>query len=175
MAIEKSAKTAEFLTVEQTHQLQGEEEDEEDATGEHGEAQQQHQRLVLADVRELAVQHLIFQLLVVQQVLPFGWHGSHFLTEAYQVLTRSPRSRRECVCLHSKKCVEEDVFFRGHLLAHDAQVFFLRRGILNRCLSCPPVVNLRVSLSFCSLYPLSGVGRQTLFILCQPLCPFGPE
>lgn len=38
-----------------THQLKGKEEDEEDPTGEHGEAQQEHQRLILADAREFAV------------------------------------------------------------------------------------------------------------------------
>ncbi len=73
---------SQFLTKQvdvKTHQLKGKEEDEEDSTGEHGEAQQEHQRLILADAREFAVQCLIFQLLVVQQVLPLGWHGSHFL------------------------------------------------------------------------------------------------
>lgn len=62
-----------------THQSKGKEEDEEDPTGEHGEAQQEHQWLILADAGELAVQCLIFQLLVIQQVLPLGWHGSHLL------------------------------------------------------------------------------------------------
>lgn len=62
-----------------THQSQSKEENEKDSTGEHGEAQQEHQRLVLADAGEFAVQCLIFQLLVVQQVLPLGRHGSHFL------------------------------------------------------------------------------------------------
>lgn len=38
-----------------THQLKGKEEDEEDSTGEHGEAQQEHQWLILADAREFAV------------------------------------------------------------------------------------------------------------------------
>ena len=60
-----------------THQVQGEEEDEQDDTGEHGQAQQQSQGLVLADAGELAVQRLMFQLLVIQQVLPLGWHGPH--------------------------------------------------------------------------------------------------
>lgn len=59
----------------ETHQLKGKEEDDEDYTGEHGEAQQEHQRLILADAGEFAVQCLIFQLLFIQQVLPFGWHG----------------------------------------------------------------------------------------------------
>lgn len=38
-----------------THQLKGKEQDEEDSTEEHGEAQQEHQRLILADPREFAV------------------------------------------------------------------------------------------------------------------------
>ena len=38
-----------------THQLKGKEEDEEDSTGEHGEAQQEHQWLILAVAREFAV------------------------------------------------------------------------------------------------------------------------
>lgn len=60
-----------------THQFQGEEEDEEDGTGDHGQAQQQSQGVVLADAGELAIQRLMFQLLVIQQVLPLGWHGHH--------------------------------------------------------------------------------------------------
>ena len=58
-----------------THQAKGKEEDEEDYTREHGEAQQEHQRLILADAAEFSVQCLILQLLVIQQVLPLGWHG----------------------------------------------------------------------------------------------------
>lgn len=48
-----------------THQLEGKEENEEDSTGEHGKTQQEHQRLILADAGEFAVQSLIFQLLVI--------------------------------------------------------------------------------------------------------------
>lgn len=38
-----------------THQLKAKEEDEEDYTGKHGEAQQEHQRLILANAREFAI------------------------------------------------------------------------------------------------------------------------
>lgn len=48
-----------------THQSQGKEEDEENSTGEHGEAQQENQWLILVDAGEFAVQRLIFELLVV--------------------------------------------------------------------------------------------------------------
>ncbi len=48
-----------------THQLKGKEKDEEDSTGKHGEAQQEHQWLILTDAREFTVQCLIFQLLVI--------------------------------------------------------------------------------------------------------------
>ena len=58
-----------------THQLEREEEHQEDGTGQHGQAQQQRQRLVLADAGELAVQRLMFELQFIQQVLPLGWHG----------------------------------------------------------------------------------------------------
>lgn len=61
-----------------THQSEGKEEDEQDATGEHGQTQQEHQRLILADAGELAIQCLIFQLLFIQQVLPLRWHSSLF-------------------------------------------------------------------------------------------------
>lgn len=58
-----------------THQAEGEEEDEQDGAGQHGETQQQHQRLVLTDAGELPVERFLFQLLVIQQVLPLGRHG----------------------------------------------------------------------------------------------------
>jgi len=58
-----------------THQSKGKEEDEENSTVEHGEAQQEYQWLILADAGEFAVQRLIFELLVIQQVLSLGWHG----------------------------------------------------------------------------------------------------
>lgn len=61
-----------------THQSKGKEEDEQASTAEHGQAQQEYQRLILADAGVFAVQCLIFQLLVIQQVFPLSWHGCHF-------------------------------------------------------------------------------------------------
>lgn len=59
-----------------THQRKGKENDEENCTEEYGEAQQhQCQRLILADAGESAVERLISELLVIQQVLSLGWHG----------------------------------------------------------------------------------------------------
>lgn len=58
-----------------THQSEGKEQNKENYTAEHGEAQQEYQRLILADAGVFAVECLISELLVIQQVLSLGWHG----------------------------------------------------------------------------------------------------
>lgn len=73
-SLKTKSKVLKRIVVVKTHQSQGKKEDEENPTGEHGEAQQANQLLVLVDAGESAVQSLILQLLVVQQVLPLGWH-----------------------------------------------------------------------------------------------------